>query len=209
MNNQNNHNEEEDIRGLIDQIRQQGTPYSEEPDPLYWANFRVRVMDRVAEPERIGIFAKAKAWLWESGLRTSLAGGGLAVLLLGGIYFGTQQDQNGQSTGGSQNGQVAQQQTTDGDPTVNPIDSSVPNTPIAPDAITPDAQQPELAQDQPVTPDVTPSTEQPKTVDQLTDAEVAAPVLAANSDLSGPATSLDDMTEQELTALLSSIEEMN
>jgi len=206
MNNQNNHNEEEDIRGLIDQIRQQGTPYSEEPDPLYWANFRVRVMDRVAEPERIGFFAKAKSWLWESGLRTSLAGGGLAVLLLGGIYFGTQQDETGQS----QTGQVAQQQqTTDGDPTVNPVDSAVPNTPIVPDAITPDAPQPELAQDQPMTPDVTPSNEQPKTVDQLTDAEVAAPVLAANSDLSGPATSLDDMTEQELTALLSSIEEMN
>jgi hypothetical protein len=206
MNNQNNHNEEEDIRGLIDQIRQQGTPYSEEPDPLYWANFRVRVMDRVAEPERIGFFAKAKSWLWESGLRTSLAGGGLAVLLLGGIYFGTQQDETGQS----QTGQVAQnQQKSDGDPTVNPVDSAVPNSPIVPDAITPDAQQPELAQDQPVTPDVTPSNEQPKTVDQLTEAEVAAPVLAANSELSGPATSLDDMTEQELTALLSSIEEMN
>jgi hypothetical protein len=37
---------------LTDAIRKLGTPYvSDEPDSVYWANFRVRVMDRIAEGE--------------------------------------------------------------------------------------------------------------------------------------------------------------
>lgn len=42
----------EDIQKLEDEIRKLGMPYaSKEPEPLYWANFRVRVMDRIAEKE--------------------------------------------------------------------------------------------------------------------------------------------------------------
>jgi hypothetical protein len=54
----------EDIQKLDDEIRKLGTPFaSESPEPLYWANFRVRVMERIAEkevranwPARIGQF---------------------------------------------------------------------------------------------------------------------------------------------------------
>jgi hypothetical protein len=200
MSNINNQNEEEEIRGLLDSIKQQGMPYSEEPDPLYWANFRVRVMERVAEPERISLFAKAKSWLWESGLRTGLVGGGLAVLLLGGVYFGTQQDQ--------QNGQVAVTTKQD-QQQVKSVDSNAgvkEQTPVAPEVIAPNAQQPEIAQ----TPEVTPPTqEQPKAIEQQTESEIAAPLIAADLGVQGPATSLDDMTETELQALLASVEEMN
>ena len=204
MNNQNNHNEEEDIRGLLDQIKQQGTPYSEEPDPLYWANFRVRVMERVAEPERISIFAKAKSWLWESGLRAGLVGGGLAAVLLGGVYFATQQD-------GSTNGQVAQ--TTTQKQQVQTVDSNTgvkEQTPapegLTPDGIAPNAQEPDMAQAPELTP---PTADQPTTLAQMTESEIAAPLLAADLGVQGPSTSLDDMTESELQALLASVEEMN
>lgn len=196
MNNQNNHNEEEDIRGLLDQIKQQGMPYSEEPDPLYWANFRVRVMERV-QPEQIGFFAKAKSWLWESGLRTGLVGGGLAAVLLGGLYFGTQQD--------DQSAQIAQTTKVENQQQVRTVDSitgAKEQTPVVPEVIAPNARQPEIAQD---VPQVTP--EEPKTIETMTESEIAAPLLAA--EIPGPATSLDDMTEQELQALLASVEEMN
>ncbi len=209
MNTQNNHNEEEDIRGLLDSIKQQGMPYSEEPDPLYWANFRLRVMERVEEPERISIFAKAKSWLWESGLRTGLVGGGLAAVLLGGVYFSQQADQAGS---GNVGGQVAQttQQDQQQVRTVDSITGKKEQTPIAPEVITPDAKQPEMAQ----APELTPpqngvAVEQPKTVATMSESEIAAPLLAADLGIQGPSTSLDDMTESELQALLASVEEMN
>jgi hypothetical protein len=204
MTNHNNHNEEEEIRGLLDSIKQQGMPYSEEPDPLYWANFRVRVMERV-QPERRSIFAIAKGWLWESGLRTGLVGGGLAVLLLGGVYFGTQQDEPA--------GQVAVATKQD-QQQVKSVDSNTgvkEQTPTAPEVIAPNAQQPEIAQTPEVTP---PAQEQPKAIEQpkaaeQTESEIAAPLIAADLGVQGPATSLDDMTEAELQALLASVEEMN
>lgn len=202
MSNINNHNEEEEIRGLLDQIKQQGQPYSEEPDPLYWANFRVRVMERVAEPERISIFAKAKSWLWESGLRTGLVGGGLAVLLLGGVYF-SQQDQIG-----NDGGQVAVQTQTQQQQQVNTVDTitgKTEQTPIAPEVITPDAQkQPDMAQ----APEAVPLIKIDP-ADTMTESEIAAPLIAADLGVQGPSTSLDDMTESELQALLASVEEMN
>ncbi len=43
----------EDIQKLEDEIRKLGVPYADdEPEPLYWANFRVRVMERVAQKEQ-------------------------------------------------------------------------------------------------------------------------------------------------------------
>jgi hypothetical protein len=156
-------------------------------------------MERVAEPERISIFAKAKSWLWESGLRTGLVGGGLAAVLLGGVYFGTQQD-------GSTNGQVAQ--TTTPTQQVQTVDSNtgVKEQTPAPEVIAPDAKQPEMAQAPEVTP---PTADQPTTIAQMTESEIAAPLLAADLGVQGPSTSLDDMTESELQALLASVEEMN
>ena len=205
MSNINNHNEEEEIRGLLDQIKQQGMPYSEEPDPLYWANFRVRVMERVAEPERISIFAKAKSWLWESGLRTGLVGGGLAVLLLGGVYFGTQQDQPTDRQVAQNNTKVENTQNN----TAKSVDTNLGatgQTPTAPEVIAPNASTPDVAHAPEVTP---PANEQPKTIETMSEPEIAAPLLAADLGVQGPSTSLDDMTEEELQALLASVEEMN
>ncbi len=53
-----NHSEES-VERLADEIRRLGTPYgSTEPDERYWMNFRVRVMDRIAEREQ----QKATCW---------------------------------------------------------------------------------------------------------------------------------------------------
>jgi anti-sigma-K factor RskA len=42
----------DDIEKLLGEIRKQGEPYhSEEPSPLYWANFRVRVMEQIESKE--------------------------------------------------------------------------------------------------------------------------------------------------------------
>ncbi len=44
---------EREIAKLEEDLRKLGTPYAlNEPDPLYWANFRVRVMDRIAEKRK-------------------------------------------------------------------------------------------------------------------------------------------------------------
>lgn len=42
-----------DIQKLEEEIRKLGMPYSgTEPEPLYWANFRVRVMDRIQQRQK-------------------------------------------------------------------------------------------------------------------------------------------------------------
>ncbi|HZK76983.1 MAG TPA: hypothetical protein VFD13_08755, partial [Candidatus Kapabacteria bacterium] len=86
MRNRDHTNEE--IQKLEGEIRKLGTPYaSETPEPLYWANFRVRVMERIAEkearanwPARIGQF-----------LVEHLLGAGISVsaacLLVAGILW--------------------------------------------------------------------------------------------------------------------------
>jgi hypothetical protein len=54
---------------LTDAIRKLGTPYvSNEPDSVYWANFRVRVMDQIAEGE------SRKLSSWPDRIREFIAG---------------------------------------------------------------------------------------------------------------------------------------
>lgn len=198
------HNDEdEDIQGLLDSIKQQGTPYSEEPDPLYWANFRVRVMERV-ETQPVGFFAKVRIWLMESTMRTSLVGGTLAVLLFGGVYFGTQNNDGPTVATNESPISTGTKSTTNG----AVVDSGLKQPQvIAPDSkssVTDPTTAPEIAQTTPN--ESTPARQDPDSA-IVNDVAAAAPLLLA--DNSGPAASLEDLTEAELESLLSSVEEMN
>lgn len=80
---------EKQLKALEDEIRAMGIPYSEnEPDERYFANFRVRLMERLDEKEqKQSIFVAAWAWLTSSPLRSlslgaTLAGVIVAVLLM-------------------------------------------------------------------------------------------------------------------------------
>jgi hypothetical protein len=79
----------EDIQKLEDDIRKLGTPYaSKAPEPLYWANFRVRVMERVAQkearaswPARIGQFIEGHV------LGAAIAASAACVLVAGILWL--------------------------------------------------------------------------------------------------------------------------
>ncbi len=80
---------EKELKALEEEIRSMGIPYSEnEPDERYFANFRVRLMERIEEKEqKQGIFAAALGWLVSSPLHylslgATLAGVVVAVLLI-------------------------------------------------------------------------------------------------------------------------------
>jgi anti-sigma-K factor RskA len=84
------HNEHiANIEKLEDEIRKLAVPYvSEEPDPLYWANFRVRVMDQVGKKEaKAGLLDSIQQFLaghiWGSSIAVSAA----ALLVAGVIVF--------------------------------------------------------------------------------------------------------------------------
>jgi hypothetical protein len=202
---------EDELRGLLDQIRQHGTPYSEEPDPLYFANFRVRLMERV-EAKPLGIFARVREWFAVSNMRTSLVGGSLAALLLGGVYFGMQgtdapsvaKNDNPpaiqQTPGTAGQTGIAQGDTANGQ--VNPATPEQPKS-IEP-MLDPTNEAPQIAQNS-TTPETSSGAQRDSAI--VNDVAAAAPLLLADNE--GPAASLEDLTEAELQSLLHSIEEMN
>ncbi len=77
------------IEKLEEEIRKLAIPYvSEEPDPLYWANFRVRVMDSVSHKEaKAGLLDSIQQFLaghvWGSSIAISAA----ALLVAGVMIF--------------------------------------------------------------------------------------------------------------------------
>jgi hypothetical protein len=84
------HNEHiANIEKLEDEIRKLAIPYvSEEPDPLYWANFRVRVMDSVSPKEsKVGLLDSIQQWIaghvWSGSIAVSAA----ALLVAGVMIF--------------------------------------------------------------------------------------------------------------------------
>jgi hypothetical protein len=84
------HNEHiANIEKLEDEIRKLSIPYvSEEPGPLYWANFRVRVMEQIAQKEvKAGMLDRVQQWvtghIWGSSIAISAA----AALLVAGVMI--------------------------------------------------------------------------------------------------------------------------
>ena len=76
----------EDLKRLAEEIRKLGTPYdAPEPDSRYWANFRVRVMDRIEARENRGFrafFVELKDWVTGHLLETGLAGVAAVLIAL-------------------------------------------------------------------------------------------------------------------------------
>ncbi len=78
----NRSEEPRDIRKLTDEIRKLGLPYSSsEPEPLFWANQRVRIMDRIGERESLSFVEQIREWIASHVLGTSIAGAALAGLV--------------------------------------------------------------------------------------------------------------------------------
>ena len=77
------------IEKLEGEIRKLAIPYlSEEPDPLYWANFRVRVMERVSQNAvKAGLLERIQQFIaghvWGSGIAVSAT----ALLIAGVMIF--------------------------------------------------------------------------------------------------------------------------
>ncbi len=82
---------ERDLRELEAELRSFGTPYqSPEPDERYWANFRVRVMDRIDAkqiPAKRSIAAIISEWFAVSSLRPLSVGMAVIVLALGSYFY--------------------------------------------------------------------------------------------------------------------------
>lgn len=74
-----------EIQGLERQLRSYGDPYaSPEPDERYFANFRARVMERVAEEPK-GFGEQVRHFFFGSPLRMTFTGGSLVAATL--LYF--------------------------------------------------------------------------------------------------------------------------
>lgn len=81
---------EQEISQLERELRQLGDPYtSPGPDERYFANFRVRVMERISErSESVGFMQRVSEFFFGSALRTAFTGGSLVAGAL--VYFSLQ-----------------------------------------------------------------------------------------------------------------------
>lgn len=79
--------DDERLLPILREISKAGTPYGEEPDPRYWSNFRVRVMERVeaAEIRRQPLASRLWQWITERPLRAGAVGFSMAALVLAGV----------------------------------------------------------------------------------------------------------------------------
>jgi len=80
---------EMEIQKLEEEIRAMGVPYSEnEPDDRYFANFRVRLMERIdAKEEKKSIARSIWSWISDSPLRTISIGAGLAGVIIAALLI--------------------------------------------------------------------------------------------------------------------------
>lgn len=81
---------EQEMNQLERELRSLGDPYvTPEPDPRYFAHFRARVMERVAEtPAPAGVLERMTSFFFGSPWRLALSGGSLVAGAV--LYFGLQ-----------------------------------------------------------------------------------------------------------------------
>lgn len=83
-----NYNEKE-LQRLEEEIRAMGIPFSSpEPDERYFANFRVRLSERIEAAEaRKGSLARIWSWVSKSPVRSLSLGAGLAAIVLAVVFI--------------------------------------------------------------------------------------------------------------------------
>jgi hypothetical protein len=85
---------EQELQKLEEEIRAMGIPYSaDEPDERYFANFRVRLMERIEEKEaKRTAFASVWSWIVSSPVRGLSLGAGLAAVVIAVLFVKTSPD---------------------------------------------------------------------------------------------------------------------
>ena len=79
---------EQELQKLEEQIRAMGIPYSaNEPDERYFANFRVRLMERIDAQEKKSILASVWSWITASPIRSLSLGAGLAGIIIAALLI--------------------------------------------------------------------------------------------------------------------------
>src|SRR5947209_16204560 len=74
---------EMELQKLEEEIRAMGVPFSaDEPDDRYFANFRVRLMERIEAKQKKSIAASVWSWIAGSPLRSLSIGAGLAGVVI-------------------------------------------------------------------------------------------------------------------------------
>ncbi len=74
---------EQELQKLEEEIRAMGIPYSSnEPDDRYFANFRVRLFERIDAKEKKSIFTNIWLWISSSPLRSISLSAGLAGVII-------------------------------------------------------------------------------------------------------------------------------
>ncbi len=82
----NNHNS--DIRKLEAELRKLDAPYvSSEPEPLYWANFRVRLMDRIESEHKPAFSLRVKEFIASHIMASSIAASAACLIVAAVFYF--------------------------------------------------------------------------------------------------------------------------
>lgn len=91
MTKESNAYNEEELRKLEEQLRSLPTPYSSnEPDERYFANFRVRVFERIdskAAPVKPSLVAQVVAWFAASPIRGLAIGMAVVIVALGSVWM--------------------------------------------------------------------------------------------------------------------------
>ena len=80
---------EQELQKLEEEIRAMGIPFSSnEPDERYFANFRVRLMERIdAKQQKKNILASVWSWISSSPLRSLSIGAGLAAVVIAALLI--------------------------------------------------------------------------------------------------------------------------
>lgn len=198
-----------ELRETLEQIRREGVPYSSsEPDALYWANFRVRLNERLEARQSIGWFDRVKSWVLESGMRSRIIGTSMVAAVLATVYFGIsdtvidpvqKHEPIATIQEPPQEAQVARADSLiDAGVNVNEANAVVPeSTSQLAEAVTNEVAD-ELLDVEAQTPTAI--------VDESADVGSEPVLLAANGDVP---VSLSDLTEAELEAILESVEQMD
>jgi hypothetical protein len=197
-------NEEEALQPLLKQIAAEEAPYSDDPGAAYWANFRVRVMERVELEESkrpLALFGKIARWFSVSALRPAMAGIGAVAIAAILIVNTSQQD-------ASKDVAVAPNATQVAPPEQIASNEQSKSEKVGELVVRPQAEPKQTVQEKPVVTPV-PDTQypEPDTRNPEPDDLASAQISMAPAEADAPVT-YDDLTASELESVLLAVQGM-